>query len=293
MLSRHTARRLGAWLLGSILGRGFSNIYRFRVVVEHRPLPGLQRNVRVVQLSDLHYGVFIGERTVRRWVQATLDARPDLIVITGDFLDSHFGERSDRRLLAELARLHAPLGIYAVYGNHDWNSLLTEARRDGFARRLADIGITAINNLGVQLRDDLYLCGVDDWWFGRQDPGSMLARYTGGAVLLLSHNPDYLPYVPTQVTLTLCGHTHGGQVKFPFLGPMKQASVHESAFLEGWVETEPVDQMPVQTTEEPHGGPTRRIQGYVTHGLGVTGLPFRLDCPAELTVFDFLPSKKT
>ena len=289
MPPRHTVRRLSKLLLSSVLGRGFSNIYQFRVVVEYRQLAGLQRDVRVVQLSDLHYGVFIGEQTVRRWVQATLDARPDLIVITGDFLDSHFGERSDRMLLAELARLQAPLGIYAVYGNHDWNSLLTEARRDGFARRLADIGITVINNLGVQLRDDLYLCGVDDWWFGKQDPGAMLARYTGGAILLLSHNPDYLPYVPVGVNLTLCGHTHGGQIKLPFLGPMKQASVHESKFLEGWVETEPADQMPPHTPEGQCTCPARQIQGYVTHGLGVTGLPLRLDCPAELTVFDFVP----
>lgn len=289
MSPRLTARRLSALLLSGVLGQGFGNIYRFRVVVEHRRLPGLDRALRVVQLSDLHYGAFIGVKTVRRWVQATLKARPDLIVITGDFLDSHFGEHSDRELLAELARLSAPLGIYAVYGNHDWNSLLTSVRRDGFAHRLAEIGITVINNLGVQLRDDLYLCGVDDWWFGEQDTRAMLANHRSGAVVLLSHNPDYLPYVPPEVTLTLSGHTHGGQVKLPFLGAMKQASAHGTQFLEGWVETAPGDEIQDQLTVQPHSGTERRICGYVTHGLGVTGLPLRLDCPAELTVFEFTP----
>ena len=289
MFLPHHVRQLSFLLFGGVLGRGFSNIYRFQVVNEHRQLPGLVRALRMVQMSDLHFGAFIGVRTVRRWVDATLKAHPDLIVITGDFLDSHFGEHSNRELLAELARLRAPLGIYAVYGNHDWNSLLTAARRSSFARRLAEIGITVINNLGVQLRDDLYVCGVDDWWFGEQDTRAMLANYRSGAVLLLSHNPDYLPHVPMEVTLTLCGHTHGGQVKLPFLGAMKQASVHEAKFLEGWVETEPAVRIEVHSVEETRKSFPRQIQGYVTHGLGVTGLPLRLHCPAELTVFDFVP----
>ncbi len=289
MAPQFSAHRLAQLLLGSVLGWGFGNIYRFQTVRERAVLPGLQQAVRVVHLSDLHYGAFIGGRTVRRWVSATLAVQADLIVITGDFLDSHFGEHSDRELLAELSRLQAPLGIYAVYGNHDWNSLLTAERRAGFARRLADIGINVINNLGVQLRDDLYVGGVDDWWFGQQDTQAMLANHTGGAVLLLSHNPDYLPHVPPEVALTLCGHTHGGQVKLPVIGPAKQASIHGSLFLEGWVATAPFEELQDASSSLPGSSPARRIQGYVTHGLGVTGLPLRLDCPAELTVFDFVP----
>jgi len=274
-------------LLGGVAGLAFGNIYRFRVRQERVPLPGLTAPVRVLQLSDFHYGTFIGARTVARWVTAALAERPDLIVITGDFLDSSLGLRPQSALLRELSRLHAPLGVYAVFGNHDWTSLNTTATRARFASDLQRAGITVINNAGLHVRGDLYLAGIDDWWFGTQDEHAMLGAYAGGAVLLLSHNPDYLPHVPPQVTLTLCGHTHGGQIRVPLLGPLKRASLYGTQFLEGWVEA-----APMQPDDADHSlpvTPPRVIRGYVTHGLGVTGLPLRLGVPAEMTVFDFRP----
>ena len=267
------------------LGLAFGNIYRFRVRREPAVLPGLTRPLRLLQLSDFHYGTFIGARSVARWVDAALAAAPELIVITGDFLDSSLGLRPQGALLKELARLHAPLGVYAVFGNHDWTSLNTTATRARFARDLENIGIQVINNAGLHLRPDLYLAGIDDWWFGTQDVPAMLEGYAGGALLLLSHNPDYLPHVPPQVTLTLCGHTHGGQVRVPLLGPIKRASLYGTQFLEGWVQA-----LSAQPSAAEHSRPAsqpRTNRGYVTHGLGVTGLPFRLGVPAEMTVFEF------
>ena len=276
-------------LLTGAAGLALSNTYRFRLQRERAVLPGLTRPLRAAQLSDLHYGSWIGPGSVRRWVDAALAAEPELILITGDFLDSSTPLRLRSHLLDELARLRAPLGSYAVYGNHDWTSLNTGAARSKFAGQLKDCGIGVINNGGVQVRDDLYLAGSDDWWFGSQDAQAMLAGYRGGATLLLSHNPDYLPYVPAGVTLTLCGHTHGGQVRVPLLGPVKRASLYGTEFLEGWVEAEAVQPGPADASPPLH--PPRRVHGYVTHGLGVTSLPLRLNCPAELTVFDFQPGE--
>ncbi len=274
-------------LLWGLVGLAYGNIYRFRVQRNHAALPGLKAPLKVVQLSDFHYGTFIGSRSVARWVDAALAQSPDLMVITGDFLDSSLGLRPRHALMKELARLHAPLGVYAVFGNHDWTSLNTAATRAAFARELEGLGIHVINNDGLQLRPDLFLAGIDDWWFGLQDERSMLEGYVGGALLLLSHNPDYLPYVPPQVTLTLCGHTHGGQVRVPLLGPVKLASLYGTRFLEGWVET--LAEQPDEANHHLIATPPRVVRGYVTHGLGVTGLPFRLGVPAELTVFDFVP----
>ena len=274
-------------LLWGVLGLAFGNIYRFVVQHNRAVLPGLEEGLKVVQLSDFHYGTFIGARSVARWVDAALEQQPDLMVITGDFLDSSLGLRPQGGLLRQLARLHAPLGVYAVFGNHDWTSLNTTATRARFARDLEAVGIQVINNCGVQLRPDLFLAGIDDWWFGTQDEAAMLEKYTGGVTLLLSHNPDYLPHVPAQVTLTLCGHTHGGQIRVPLLGPIKRASLYGTQFLEGWVEA-----LAVQPNAAEHSGMVgepRVNRGYVTHGLGVTGLPFRLGVPAELTVFEFQP----
>jgi uncharacterized protein len=277
--------RAALTLLGGLTSLAFGNIYRFRVRQERALLPGLRSPLRVLQLSDFHYGTFIGPRMVGRWVDAALAQEPDLIVITGDFLDSSLGLRPQGALLAQLARLQAPLGVYAVFGNHDWTSLNTAATRARFAGELDRIGVQVINNDGVQLRDDLFLAGIDDWWFGNQDPQATFAGYRGGATLLLSHNPDYLPHVPAQVQLTLCGHTHGGQIRVPFLGPMKRASLYGTQFLEGWVETAPVQ--PDAADHSQPLSPPRVIRGYVTHGLGVTGLPFRLGVPAEMNLFEF------
>ena len=272
-------------LVWGLFGLAFGNIYRFRVQPEKSVLPGLKAPVKVLQLSDLHYGTFIGPRMVGRWVGAALEQQADVIVITGDFLDSSLGLRPQGALLRQLSRLQAPLGVYAVFGNHDWTSLNTTATRARFADELEKIGIQVINNGGLHLRDDLYLAGTDDWWFGTQDVPAMLEGYAGGALLLLSHNPDYLPHVPPQVTLTLCGHTHGGQVRVPLLGPIKRASLYGTQFLEGWVQAAAAQP---SAAEHSHPASLPRVnRGYVTHGLGVTGLPFRLGVPAEMTVFEF------
>ncbi|WP_407541390.1 metallophosphoesterase [Deinococcus radiomollis] len=281
--------RAALTLLWGLIGLAFGNVYRFVVRREQATLPGLKEKLKVVQLSDFHYGTFIGARSVRRWVDAALEQRADLMVITGDFLDSSLGLRPQGALLRQLARLRAPLGVYAVFGNHDWTSLNTTATRARFASDLEEIGIQVINNCGVQLRPDLYLAGIDDWWFGAQDERAMLEHYAGGAALLLSHNPDYLPHAPAQIALTLCGHTHGGQIRVPLLGPIKRASLYGTEFLEGWVQA--VAEQPNAAEHSHPSGPPRVNRGYVTHGLGVTGLPFRLGVPAELTVFEFGPEK--
>ncbi|AFZ68029.1 metallophosphoesterase [Deinococcus peraridilitoris] len=273
----------------SLLTFGFVsvlNTYRFVTVRHSLSLPGLKRPLRVAHLSDLHYGLFVGLGTIRRWVDATLHAKPDLIVITGDFLDSGFNVRSHPRLMAELGRLRAPLGVYAVWGNHDWTSLNTNRTRIRFAELLRVHGVRLINNAGLQVRDDLYLAGVDDWWFGMQDLDKALEGHEDGAVMLLAHNPDYLPHVPERVGLTLSGHTHGGQVRLPLLGPLKKRMTL-STIMQGWVRGTEIITSPAEGT--PSVTPDGEALGFVSRGLGVTGVPVRLNCPAELVLLDLSP----
>ncbi len=279
------ALRAAAWLPLPISLASWANVYRF-VISEHSlPLPGLTAPVRVAQLSDLHYGLFIGRASVRRWVDAALAVRADLIVITGDFLDSSLNPRGHAGLLAELSRLRAPLGVYGVWGNHDWTSLNTGATRRAFAGNLREAGVRLINNAGLQLRDDLYLAGVDDWWFGEQDLGAALGGYRGGATVLLAHNPDYLPYVPARVDLTLTGHTHGGQVRLPGLGPVYRSTLGRK--VQGWVRG---DEVAVSDAEGKPGVQHAGALGFVSRGLGVTAVPLRLNCPPEVVVLDLLPA---
>jgi uncharacterized protein len=241
--------------------------YPFDVVRERAPLPGLRAPVRVAWLTDLHHGEFVRTASVRAWVDAALGEAPDLILLGGDLVDQTPGADPAAELFAELARLRAPLGVLAVAGNHDH----VRFRGSGpYVALLGGAGIEVLLNRGASVRDDLYLAGIDDLRNGRPDLDAALGqRPTAGATLLASHNPDVLPEVTVEIGLTLCGHTHGGQVVLPGIGALSTSSRYGDRFLAGWVE-----------------GPAR---GYVSRGLGVTSLPVRINCPAELTILDLVP----
>lgn len=273
----------GAGLTLALGGAGAAQAYRFGVTEHRRTLPGLTRPVRVALLTDLHYGLYIAAGSVRAWVEATNAARPDLVLLGGDQLDYRL-EASPDPLLAELRRLRAPLGVYGVWGNHDYGSFgryasrhLGGARSDWDTRReslrlaFAGAGVTILRDEGRALRDDLWLGGVDDLWHGKPDPARALGGAGGRATLLLSHNPDLLPDLPLAAGLVLCGHTHGGQVRLPLIGAPVVPSDYGQRYAMGWV-------------GGAHGTPA-----YVSRGLGLSGLPFRNLCPPEIALFTLIP----
>lgn len=244
----------------------------FVVSREERRIPGITRPLRLVFLTDLHLGPYLGERELQRWVDATLRLEPDAVLLGGDLVDRNY--RGDlAELAAHLPRLSAPLGVYAVLGNHDHARF---PRLTPMLELLETSGVELLVNSAVRVRDDLVLTGLDDFRVGRPDMAAALASAAhlrgggGGAVTLLSHNPDVIPELPGGVDLVLSGHTHGGQVRLPFLGPVITSSAYGRRYASGWVD----DPMPA----------------YVSRGLGVTSLPFRYDCPAELTHLTLLPA---
>ena len=253
--------------VGTALGAGTLSTYRFGIVHRVAPVVSLRTPIRVVWLCDLHYGQFIREGSVAAWVDATLELEADLVLLGGDLVDA-LAPSDVTPLLGQLARLRAPLGVFAVWGNHD--AVRFRHERERFRSALERNGVTLLRNRGVLVRDDLYLAGIDDLRTGRPDLSASLAnRPTNTPCLLMSHNPDVLPQVPTNVDLTLCGHTHGGQVQLPWIGPVITSSRYGRRFAEGWVKA-----------------PAR---GYVSRGLGVTQIPIRINCPAELTTLTLTP----
>lgn len=241
---------------------------RLYQVTEHaRAVRGLTRRVRVAFLTDLHLGPFLDADDLGRWVDSTLDLGPDLIVIGGDIVDSRY--RGDLGVLVDwLSRLTAPLGVHAVLGNHDHSRF---RRIDPLLEALGAAGVSTLVNESVRVREDLVLSGLDDLRVGRPDLDTTFGSAaelgaTGGegtpAHLFLSHNPDVIPELPRAPDLLLAGHTHGGQVRLPLIGAVATSSRYGRRYLEGWVDAP--------------------MPAFVSRGLGVTGVPFRYDCPAEL-----------
>jgi uncharacterized protein len=226
-------------------------------------LPKALDRLRIVHLSDFHYGPIVNPTHLERAIETANDLRPDLIALTGDYI-SH--DRIYAAPCAELlGRLRARFGVYAVLGNHDhWTD----------ASLIADLfraeGINVLLNEGRRLDlngESFWLAGVDDTMVGMEDlPLALAGSGEQEMKLLLAHNPIILRRAARAgVDLVLSGHTHGGQVT---LRPEKNRS----------------------------GRPRRRLlrglgrrgntQIYVTRGLGTVVLPIRYGCPPEVSVLE-------
>lgn len=249
------------------LGGGL-HTYRAQLVRQQLSLAALRQPLQLALLSDLHAGPYVPRSLIARWVQLAQSAAPEVIVLAGDLFDRLFiGDPAP--IVATLAELRAPLGVYAVWGNHEYLRFRERPARARLRDALAETGIRLLANEGVLLRDDLYLAGLDDIRFGRADAALALrGKPAGAAGIVVVHNPDAIPRLPP-VELVLCGHTHGGQIVLPGVGPLVTSSAYGRRFAQGWV--------------------SAPMPAYVTRGLGVTGLPLRLNCPPELTLFELLP----
>jgi predicted MPP superfamily phosphohydrolase len=212
------------------------NVTRYRVTPP-RWTPGLSLSVGVI--ADVHAGgpLMPAER-IRAIAERTNELKPDIIVLLGDFAASHrFKTRSvaPEEWAEALSVLKAPLGVHAILGNHDWWDDLT-AQRSGqgpvIGRRMLErFGIPVYENDAVRLEKDghaFWLAGLGDQLAfvrpmrrrrrttrrGVDDLPGTLAKVTDEApVILLAHEPDIFTQVPERVSLTLSGHTHGGQVR--------------------------------------------------------------------------------
>ena len=270
-----------------------------QINVHTAELPGLKTPLRVALLTDLHYGPLIGLKQIRGWIDQTLSVKADVILLLGDFMDINLKAGMPEALLDELGRLTAPLGVWGVWGNHDYGSFgRYDSRfgaryqpewpqlRAGFAAELARRGIHILREEGRLLRPDVYLGGVDDLWWGQPDAEQALRDAPADAArLLMSHNPDYLAHAPPNVELMLSGHTHGGQVRFPLIGALVVPSRYGQRFAQGWVQSG-VDRNPDEQ-HAAHLPPS--VRGFVSRGLGLSGVPFRNLCPCEVVVLQLTP----
>lgn len=231
-------------------------------------LPGQWRGRRLVHISDFHIGNHVDTEYLRRTLAEARTLAPDLVVITGDLTDSGvrwLHERVDTVFAAVPRGTH---GTFAILGNHDYGRDWRDMHAADKVVRHANIaGFTTLRNEVVDV-DGLQLVGFDDFWSPGYDPARAMAHWDATRPgLALVHNPDVCdePVWDGFRGWILAGHTHGGQVKPPFLPP-------------------PL--LPVRNKRYTRGGfdlgPGRRL--YINTGLGHTR-KVRFNVRPEITLF--------
>ncbi len=257
--------------------------------VELKRLPDTFDGIKVGQITDIHAGPLVPESLVRKGVNIVMSCRPDLIVLTGDFVSGAtrflwtsyggFKQHHFDFCMEQLGRLEAPLGVFAVLGNHDFWSGSEVAIK--IVRGLEDIGVRVLRNEAVPLErkgQKLYLIGVDDYWEESYDLLKALKDVPEDACrILLSHNPDVnenIDNLNERIDLIISGHTHGGQVVLPFIGALYIPSPFGQKYLAELV----MD---------------KERKTYVSRGLGVFFVPLRINSPADVSLLTLVSEEKS
>ena len=220
----------------------------------------------VVQLSDIHAGVFMNQREIRRYADRVQALKPDLFVITGDFISNSVSFLPG--CLAEMARVKAPYGTFATLGNHEhWYGENGE-----IAAIFRHHGIQLLQNSHRLIRTpggEFAVAGIDDLMNGHPDLERALQGLDSRTpTLLLSHHPEIFPQAAARgIALTLAGHYHGGQIKLKFPGGGISLAHLRTPYPEGLYRIE-----------------ASRL--YVNRGIGTTFTPIRLNALPEITLFN-------
>jgi predicted MPP superfamily phosphohydrolase len=224
--------------------------------------------LRIALVGDIHTGSpFMDDQKLRQIVELTNQQNPDLIVLLGDYMvkDSWHGHKVAPEITAaHLKDLRAPLGVYAVLGNHDW-------WYDGekVQHAFEQVGIRVLENdvTEIKWRDgSFWLVGLADYWSLRFRIKETLNKVPPGATMVaITHNPDIFARVPATVQLLLAAHTHGGQVNFPLIGTPIVPSRYGSRYTAGHI------------YENGH-------HMFVTTGIGTSVLPVRFRVTPEIVI---------
>ncbi len=275
---------VGALALGSGTGAyavAIEPLYRLQIspfTVAHASWPASMPPLRIAVLTDIHaVEPWMPAERIARIVEAANGLGADMIVLLGDYVASMPRFRTGLVPFADwtdaLGGLRAPLGVYAIMGNHDWWTDNWKVR-DGLTR----VGIPVLENRVLKVEKAgrrFWVAGLGDQialhvpggYKGVDDLPGTIAKTMGDRdpVILLAHEPDVFVRVPDRVALTLSGHTHGGQICLPLVGRPVIPSRYGQRFAYGHIV---------------EGG--RNL--VVSSGLGMTGVPIRFNVPPEIAL---------
>jgi predicted MPP superfamily phosphohydrolase len=264
-------------------GKGFINsrdLQMRRLDVGLKNVSPAFEGLKIGQMTDIHAGPLVPGELIEKGVNLLMERRPDLIVLTGDFVSGAtrilwttyggFKQHHFDACMGALSKLQASLGVYAVLGNHDFWSGGSVAEK--IIKGLQGIGVKVLRNETVPLKranQTLSIIGVDDYW---EQSYSLTDALKGAPEntcrILLSHNPDVNEDVEAsgkRIDFIISGHTHGGQIVLPFMGAPYLPSPFGQKYRAGLVKD----------------GDRKT---WVSRGLGLFFVPIRLNCPPDVSL---------
>ncbi|WP_028411053.1 metallophosphoesterase [Bacillus sp. 123MFChir2] len=237
----------------------------------HSPLiPQGFNGVKIVQFSDLHLGYYYSLQQLSKVVTKINEKKPDIVFFTGDLIDNYQTYEDTPFVSSILQTIHAPLGKFAIFGNHDHGGYGTEY----YGHIMKQSGFEILQNTEKRIRlldgSEISIFGIDDIMLGNPDIHGILKQaqdylYT----IVLVHEPDVAPHIANfPINLQLSGHSHGGQVQFPFFGAIITPTFAKH-YIEGFY----------------HIKKKYELLLYVNRGIGTTRVPFRFLAKPEITLF--------
>ena len=219
----------GAGCYAAWLEPKWAELNTIDVVIDGLPAPF--EGFTIAHLTDVHRHEPIGLPYIRRCLNLAAGANPDVVAFTGDFVSQTADYMPG--LAAEIRTLAERFATYAVLGNHDY-----WAGADRVRDSLEEVGVRVLVNEAIAVERDsasLSLVGLDDLWEGKPDLDRALARVPSESIkVVLEHNPDLIDdFAERGIELALCGHTHGGQVALPFVGPLIVPSKFGTKYAKG------------------------------------------------------------
>lgn len=251
-------------------------------------ISGLKKPIKVIFFADLQARKSKGRSFLRRVSLKILNTKPDLVLLGGDLISNEYSSSpNELAVLNELSILTDKLIVYAVLGNHEYGRDYDEKadqprevfidQHDRVAEVLKKMNIKLLQNTLTTLSlngQEFALYGTDDLWGGRASWENIKSTKKETPLLVLTHNPDTIMSYPENIklpNLVLAGHTHGGQIRLPFYGPVGNARLKLGRkFYQGLLTW-------------------GKVPLFVTHGLGESMFAMRFLAPPEIVEITLLP----
>lgn len=239
------------------------------ILFEHPLIPSQFDGLTIVQFSDTHLGFQYSLKQLKELIYKINLLKPDLIFFTGDLIDEPNTFAAVNETIELLQQLSAPLGKYAVFGNHDHGGYGTKLYKQIMDQSGFELLFNQAKKITSENNSELFIVGIDDAMLGQPNIAYALEQVPLDSFkILLSHAPDLADEAQSLgIHLQLSGHSHGGQIKIPFLGALVKPPFAEK-YYEGTYKI----------------GLDNQLTLHVNRGLGTTRLPFRFLARPELTI---------